>query len=144
MPQPKCQDFFNMFSSIARDNNNEYKNDHTLQGEVEAVMEGSLRSHIVSNYSVNNYLNNSVTEEEIDTAIHSLKNYTAHGNDLIINEFLAYASRKKLHIFVKLCYIVLKTGIIPSDWCVGMIKPLFKNKGSPKDPSNYRVITMLW
>ena len=48
-----------------------------------------------------------------------------------------------LFIFVKLFNIVLDTGIIPSDWCVGMIKPLFKNKGSPKDPSNYRAITIL-
>jgi hypothetical protein len=38
---------------------------------------------------------------------------------------------------------VLESGIVPDDWCMGMIKPLFKNKGSKDDPDNYRGITLL-
>ena len=44
---------------------------------------------------------------------------------------------------VKMFNLVLNTGIIPSDWCIGMIMPLYKNKGSRKDPDNYRGITLL-
>ena len=39
--------------------------------------------------------------------------------------------------------LVLKSGVVPSDWCSGIIYPLYKNKGSPSDPNNYRGITLL-
>ena len=39
--------------------------------------------------------------------------------------------------------IVLNTGFIPTEWCLGTIHPLFKNKGSVSDPDNYRGITLL-
>ena len=32
---------------------------------------------------------------------------------------------------------------MPSDWCIGLIVPIFKKKGSPSDPNNYRGITLL-
>ena len=141
--KPTCQEFFNMFKSIAEENEHELNNLHNLQGEGEVVTDGSRSSDTFNSNYVNNILNCSITEEEVHSAINRLKNNKAHGSDLIINEFLVNASCKMLFIFVKLFNIVLDTGIIPSDWCVGMIKPLFKNKGSPKDPSNYRAITIL-
>ena len=39
--------------------------------------------------------------------------------------------------------LVLETGLIPSDWSIGMIKPLYKGRGSPESPDNYRGITLL-
>ena len=35
------------------------------------------------------------------------------------------------------------SGVVPSVWCLGMIKPLYKKKGSLDDPDNYRGITLL-
>ena len=32
---------------------------------------------------------------------------------------------------------------IPTEWCLGIIHPLFKNKGSVSDPDNYRGIILL-
>lgn len=48
-----------------------------------------------------------------------------------------------LKIITLLFNTVLQTGVIPTDWCIGLILPLFKNKGSPNDPDNYRGITLL-
>ena len=39
--------------------------------------------------------------------------------------------------------IILKSGFVPYEWCVGLIVPIFKKKGSPKDANNYRGITLL-
>ena len=131
--QPKSEEFVNMFRSLANEincsdeipshatyTNNEYQNDET-----------------------DNYLNSDITEEEVQNAINGLRNNKAYGLDLIINEFLVNSSNKCIQNFVKLFNVVLNTGLIPHEWCIGIIKPLFKNKGSPKDANNYRGITIL-
>jgi hypothetical protein len=38
---------------------------------------------------------------------------------------------------------VLDTGIIPEIWTCGVIKQIFKNKGCPNDPDNFRAITLI-
>ena len=38
---------------------------------------------------------------------------------------------------------VLSTGVIPRDWLIGIVIPIFKKKGSDKDANNYRDITLL-
>ena len=34
-------------------------------------------------------------------------------------------------------------GIVPDSWTIGIIKPIYKKKGSARDPDNYRPITIL-
>ena len=46
-------------------------------------------------------------------------------------------------VFTKLFNLVLETGIIPEDWVIGIIRPIYKNKGNKADPNNYRGITIL-
>ena len=48
-----------------------------------------------------------------------------------------------IEIIVKLFNVILDSEHIPSDWCLDIIKPIFKNKGDPRSPSNYRGITIL-
>jgi hypothetical protein len=61
----------------------------------------------------------------------------------VINEYIKVTANILMPVYVKLFNIVLNTGIIPSDWTIGLIKPLYKNKGPPGDPDNYRGITIL-
>jgi hypothetical protein len=46
-------------------------------------------------------------------------------------------------VYMKLFYLILSTGTVPTDWTLGVIKPLYKNKGSRGDSDNYRGITLL-
>jgi len=39
--------------------------------------------------------------------------------------------------------IILNTGIVPDAWTVGIIHPIYKNKGDSKDPSNYKPISLI-
>ena len=48
-----------------------------------------------------------------------------------------------IQVYTSLFNIILNTGIIPNDWGVGIIKPIYKKKGSSEDPNNYRGITIL-
>ena len=72
--------------------------------------------------------------------------------NIVINIINTYNNSIKLRynrynrmypIDCRLLNIVLNTGFVPTDWCLGTIHPLYKNKGSVLDPDNYRSITLL-
>ena len=48
-----------------------------------------------------------------------------------------------MFIITKLFNVVLSSGKVQSEWCIGIIKHLYKNKGSLDVPGNYRGITLL-
>ena len=39
--------------------------------------------------------------------------------------------------------LLLLSGIVPTDWSIGVIKPIHKKKGTMDDPDNYRDIKLL-
>jgi hypothetical protein len=84
-----------------------------------------------------------ITTAEVENCIKKLKNNKACGADHILNEFLKASVNVTVKIVTKLFNLVLLTGIVPNDWTIGIIKPIYKNKGSPDDPNNYRGITIL-
>jgi exonuclease III len=98
---------------------------------------------LASNIEVENSINAPFTPDEITRAIKTMKNNKASGFDAIINEYIKATSDIFLPIYVKLFNIVLTTGNIPSDWTIGIIRPIYKNKGNISDPDNYRGITIL-
>ena len=94
--------------------------------------------------SINNSpLDELITESEILACINKLKNNKACGYDRIINEFIKCSANAMSSLYKTFFNLVLKTGIVPEDWVVGIIKPIYKNKGSRLDTDNYRDITLL-
>ena len=94
-------------------------------------------------YTVNEEINGPITEKEVTNAIRHLKNNKAAGVDNIRNEHIKQTSAAMTSIYTKLFNVVFDTAIIPESWTVGVIKPIYKNKGDPKKPENYRPITIL-
>ena len=91
----------------------------------------------------NSEINRPFTLEEIKKIIHKLESNKACGVDSILNEFMKYCPISCIHVLCDLFNIVLNSGMVPTNWCMGIILPLYKNKGSPTNPDNYRGITLL-
>ena len=87
-------------------------------------------------------LNSQINEQEIRTAIKMLKNNKASGIDKI-NKYIKQTELLFLNLYTKVFNIIFDTGILPECWLAGIIKPIYKNKGSIEDPNNYRPITIL-
>ena len=96
-----------------------------------------------SNNCENEAINQPFTEEEVSKQIKRLKNDKAAGIDNILNEFLKASPEKLITVITKLFNIVLDSGMIPKEWSIGVLVPLYKNKGSKNNPDNYRGITLL-
>ena len=89
-------------------------------------------------------LNNPILESEIRKCILKVQNGKAVSElDHISNEYLKSTQNIMLPLYARLFNIILDTGVLPETWLSGAIKPIFKNKGSPLDPKNYRPITIL-
>ena len=95
------------------------------------------------NNEINTSINHPFTFEEVNHAIRKSKNNKTSGVDYIINEYVKYSPEFMIHEIVHLFNIILDTGIVPSEWSIGLICPIYKNKGDIKDPDNYRGITLL-
>lgn len=92
---------------------------------------------------INNSINGPITEMEVKQTISRLKNNKASGIDLIVNEHFKSLAHIIAPTLVNLFNLVFDTGIIPEAWTLGIIKPIYKNKGCKSDPSNYRPITLI-
>jgi hypothetical protein len=69
---------------------------------------------------------------------YSIKHYFHYpdGEDEIINEYI----KSTVNQFIN---FIFDNGIMPNSWLIGMIKPIYKNKGDKFDPKNYRPITIV-
>ena len=103
---------------------------------------GNTSSRVFNEF-IEHLINQPFTMPEITAAIKLLKNNKAGGVDNVINEFFKYCNNDFLELIVDFFNIVLNTGYVPTEWCLGIICPLYKNKGSVDDPDHYRGITLL-
>ncbi len=88
-------------------------------------------------------LNKPISEDEVRKQIKLLRNGKAAGTDQILNEMIKCSSPQVCSLYTKLFNLILDTGHIPEIWSVGVIKPIYKNKGRSDDPDNYRGITLV-
>ena len=110
----------------------------------DTIMEDSNANRLIDNNVIDSeILDKEISEEEVIKAISSLKNDKACGTDSIRNEFIKATDKHLLSFYTKIFNKVLESGNIPESWTVGVIIPIYKNKGDEKDPSNYRGITLL-
>ena len=61
---------------------------------------------------------------------------------MVINEFFKHSPDNITPIYT-FFNVVLASGQVPDDWCLGSIKHIFKDKGDEGDPNNYRRISLL-
>jgi hypothetical protein len=92
---------------------------------------------------VTDSLNCPITVEEIEKAIKKLKNGKASGIDKLYNEYIKNSVPFLSTLYCKLFNKVLNDGIVPEDWLVGLILPIYKGKGDKNNCDNYRGITLL-
>ena len=62
---------------------------------------------------------------------------------MIINEYIISTANTFIGTYEYLFNMIFESGIIPDNWLAGDIKPIYKNKGNPHDPKNFRPITIL-
>ena len=86
-----------------------------------------------STSTINEAINQPFTIDEIKSSIKKLKNNKTSGVDNVVNEFFKYAHTDCIQFTVYFLNIVLNTGFVPTDWCLGTIHPLYKNKGLVSD-----------
>ena len=129
------KDFYTFFKNVnSPDSSNGTQSDDTSE---------SQNFNLTPDIENSNELNQPITESKIISAVKSLKNNKSPGLDNIINEHVKSTLHIMVPIYIKLFNIIFDSGIIPESWTCGVIKPIYKNKGSPEDPSNYRPITLL-
>ena len=77
----------------------------------------------------NNELNYEFSDQELCVLIANLKNNKARGIDWIRNECHKKAPPNLITFMCHFFNLILDTGLIPDDWCRGIIMPLYKSKG---------------
>ena len=83
-----------------------------------------LETYEVPDGDENQILNKRISPEEMCKAIKNLKNGKCLGNDKILNEFIKSTKHIFLPIYEKLFNSVFDSGIIPSAWLEGTIRPI--------------------
>lgn len=92
---------------------------------------------------MNEEINQRITIEEIEKYAKSLKNGKSGGIDSVFNEHITSTLHIMGPIYVKLFNVILDSGILPEVWTLGLIKPIYKQKGDVENPENYRPITLV-
>ena len=84
-----------------------------------------------------------VTSSEVLKALNSLDPNKSTGPDELPAKILKLTAIIIAEPLSNLFNKSLRDGIFPTSWKLANVKPIFKNKGSPSDISNYRPISLL-
>lgn len=125
-------EFYEHFKQLSQEMNDNQMNDES----------GSECSELGEKFDTTE-LNCPITDTEISKCIKKLKNGKSSGVDEMINEYIKSTEIILLPLYVKLFNKILDEGKIPEEWVIGLIVPIYKNKGDKMDTNNYRGITLL-
>ena len=139
MKHAKPRDFWKIINSATKTNKKNaslddlfqyFKNLNTIQIDENAETRTSNTSDTTPDTTpiFNYYINQPITEKEIQEAIKNLKNNKSHGIDKILNEHLKTTINVMSPIYVKLFNIIYDTGIVPDSWTQGSIFPIYKKQ----------------
>ena len=84
-----------------------------------------------------------VTEQEVLKMLNSLDTNKSAGHDKVPNKLLKMCALLIANPLCKLFNKSLQAGIFPLSWKKACVTPIFKQKGSRSDPTNYRPISLL-
>jgi hypothetical protein len=115
---------------------NEYEELNTDEINLDELLDN------IDNQDIIDILDQDISEEEILLAVKYLNNGKAPGEDDIIKEYIKSTVNQFLPVHVNLFNLIFSSGIIPDSWLVGIIKPIYKNKGNPNNLDNYRAICL--
>ena len=135
MKHAKPRDFWKIINSATKTNKKNgplddlfqyFKNLNTIQTDENAEFQTSSTTDTTPDTTpiFNYYINQPITEKEIQEAIKQLKNNKSHGFDKILNEHLNTTINVMSPIYVKLFNIIYDTGIVPDSWTQGSIFPM--------------------
>ena len=131
MKHAKPRDFWKIINSATKTNKKNaplddlfqyFKNLNTIQTDENAEFQTSSTTDTTPIF--NYYINQPITEKEIQEAIKQLKNNKSHGFDKILDEHLNTTINVMSPIYVKLFNIIYDTGIVPDSWTQGSIFPM--------------------
>ena len=125
------EEWINHYSSLL--GRKQFSNDHShfVNEKIKQIM----------NEPVFSELDFTITPEEIEQSIKTLKKNKAVGIDCISGEMIQCSSSHMMNGYVKLFNAILNTSHYPSAWKQGIIVNLFKS-GQQHDPDNYRGLSI--
>jgi len=88
-------------------------------------------------------LNAVISTKEVIKCAKMLKNGKACGYDQILNEFIKCSIPAHHELYTTIFNLVLFKGLVPAEWSIGVIMPLYKGKGCRDNVDSYRGITLL-
>ena len=80
--------------------------------------------------------------KEVVTAIRHFSNNKSPGHDQIPAEFYKEQPVCWSPVLAHLFFLFLKNSFYPPEWGFVKVTPIFKEKGDPHDPTNYRPISL--
>lgn len=84
-----------------------------------------------------------ISSEEVKEVVRKMKNGRACGPDGIPLEVWRCLGDKGMEWLTSLFNVILRTAVMPGDWRLSTLIPVYKNKGDIQDCGNYRGIKLL-